>query len=471
MTRKKVFMLTFLVLYTLVISLTIFNSDGEKTLLFNFLLALPAIFVYMAVYVKMFSATFFFIVFYLMLFFVQPIYNLLIEYNYQQYAFDTIKTLTILAILGILLFCIGNCFFANKKITLNKVFLEQTVVKKVIILISFITLVSIFLCFFDAGTLNIINLGRADLKNSSSFIRLIATYGFYTTSIMFFLVFFTIKSRRIMNVLKWIFIFILLEALIFMLFRTRSLLVVHSAAVLVGYYYSGLYGYNKYKHRLSPKFITVLLATGVFLLAITSRFFRGFLQPGQSVNNFDFNLKAFLEASIESGDVGYSTRVLEVINYVPLYHDFLNGQSYYRLLFVFIPRSIWVDKPENTQQVVAKWLEPDIAGMSIPPGIIGDAYTNFGVLGIVILILFGASFALLDQKLSIKSFMLWAVSATWIFHLVRGGFTNPIMIFAMLFIVISFINYKFFNKTEMTFERKGNFKNVGWKKLRSSGLS
>src|SRR5699024_11030116 len=114
---------------------------------------------YMAVYVKMFSATFFFIVFYLMLFFVQPIYNLLIEYNYQQYAFDTIKTLTILAILGILLFCIGNCFFANKKITLNKVFLEQTVVKKVIILISFITLVSIFLCFFYAG-----KIGRASCR-------------------------------------------------------------------------------------------------------------------------------------------------------------------------------------------------------------------------------------------------------------------------------------------------------------------
>ncbi|WP_257348290.1 O-antigen polymerase [Pseudalkalibacillus decolorationis] len=448
MTKKKKFMLIFLVFYTMLISLIIVNSNDEKMLLSTYLIVLPAIIIYMAVYVKFFSATFFFLIFYLMLFFVQPIYNLLIEYHYYQYSAESIRTLTVLSVLGVLLFCIGNCIsVSNNKVKLEKVYIENNGIQKVTILIGFVTLISVLLCIIDAGTLNIMNLSRLELKNSGSPFRLVANYGFYTTSIMFFGVFFTVKARRWSNVVKWLCIFVLLEILIFMLFRTRSLLVVHSASVLVGYYYSGLYGYNKNKNHLSPKVITLVLGVGLFLAAIISRFFRGYLQPGQSVGNFNFNLKFFLESSINSGDIGYSTTVLKVINYVPSYHDFLYGQSYYRLLFTVIPRSLWEGKPKNTQQIVASWLEPEIRGMSIPPGIIGDAYINFGTFGISILILFGIFFAILDRKLSIKYFMVWAVSATWIFHLVRGGFTNPIIIFTMLFIVITFINYKFFNKT------------------------
>ncbi|MBA2175366.1 oligosaccharide repeat unit polymerase [Halobacillus locisalis] len=353
--------------------------------------------------------------------------------------------MTTLSVIGILYFCIGNCLLVGKKTKLDKMYIKKGAIKKATVLIGLVTLVSILFSFIDAGTLNIMSLSRMELKNAT-FFRLIATYGFYTTSIMYFLVFFTVKARRRTNVLKWLLIFIILETLIFMLFRTRSMLVVHSASVMIGYYYSGLYGYNKYNSRVSPKFITMAMGVGLFLVAITSRFLRGFLQPNQNITNFDFDLKAFLEASIQSGDIGYSTTVLDVINYVPATQDLLGGQSYYRLLFIAVPRSIWENKPLNTQQVVANWLAPEIPGMSIPPGIIGDAYINFGVSGILILLIIGVFFSSLDRKLSIKNFMVWAVSATWIFHLVRGGFTNPLIIFLMLFVVSTFINYRIFNK-------------------------
>lgn len=453
MTWKKIFMISFLSIYMVLILLFIINADDERSLLSTFIFTIPVVIIYMANYVKLFSTSFFFLLFYLMLFFIQPIYNLLVEYHYYHYSFETIQMMTVLAIVGILLYCIGNCLLAGKKPTLKKIFIEKKAIRQATILVALITFISIILCFIDVGTLNIVNLSRRQL-NESSILRLFATYGLYTTSIMFFLVFFTVKARRRSNVLKWILIFIFLEILIFMLFRTRSLLVVHSAAVLVGYYYSSLYGYNKFKSRLSPKLITFTLGIGVFLVAIVSRFFRGFLQPGQSVSNFDFDLKNFLELSIQSGDIGYTTKVLDVINYVPLHHDFLLGQSYYRILFIGIPRSIWPDKPPNTQQIVADWLEPGVPGMSVPPGIIGDAYINFGVFGVLLLFFFGMFFALLDKKLSVKNFMLWAVSATWIFHLVRGGFTNPLLIFVMLFTVLSIINYKIFNKNTVRLEHQ-----------------
>lgn len=447
MSTKKLLTLTFLSISTFIIILFVFNSIDEKQVLSSFLLILPVVLIYIRLYVKVFSASFFFLVFYLMLFFVQPIYNLTVDYQYTSYGFDLIRKMTVLSTVGILLFCIGNCLFMpNEKLKLEKVFLERSAIQKAITFIFLITSFSIILCFIDLGTLNILNVSRVDLKNSGSPFRLAATYGLYTTSIMYFLVFFTSKARKKSNVILWILIFVLLETLIFLLFRTRSLLVVHSAAMLVGYYYSGLYGYNKYHKGLSAKLITVVLSFIVFIVAISSRFFRGYLQPGQSVDNFDFDLKGFLELSIQSGDIGYSTTVMNVINYVSQHDVFLNGQSYYRILYTIIPRFVWSDKPENTQRIVASWLEPGLQDQTIPPGIIGDAYLNFGMMGILILMIYGMFFALLDKKLSVKNFIMWAFSATWIFHLVRGGFTNPILIFITLYAVLTFINVRYFHK-------------------------
>ena len=447
MSMKKLLTFTFLSVSTFIIIFFIFNSKDEKTLLSSFLLTLPIVLIYMKLYIKTFSASFFFIVFYIMLFFVQPIYNLTVEYHYSIYSFDLIRKMTILSVVGLLLFCIGNCLFMpNKKLELKQVFLGKKSIRKANIFIFMITLFSLLLCFIDLGTFNILNVSRIDLKNSGSAFRLIATFGFYTTSIMFFLVFFTSKARKKTNVIMWILIFIAFEILIFLLFRTRSLLVVHSAAVLVGFYYSGLYCYNKNKKGISAKLITVILSTFVFVVAISSRFFRGHLQPGQSIGNFDFDIKTFLEFSIQSGDIGYSTTVMNVINYVSQHDSFLHGQSYYRLLYTIIPRFIWSDKPENTQRIVAGWLEPGLKDQTIPPGIIGDAYINFGMMGILILVVFGMFFALLDKKLSAKSFIVWAFSATWIFHIVRGGFTNPILIFITLYAVLTFINMRYFHK-------------------------
>lgn len=444
MTRKRLFMLVFLMFYTAAISLFIVNIYDGKEILYSFLITLPVLIIYMISFVRMFSATFFFLAFYMMLFFVQPLYNLIVEYNYHGYGDDLIKTYALITILSILLFCITHALFSRKTETMGKIHLTKSSVKSVTFLLSFILIMSIALCFIDAGTFNILRMGRIDLKNTTSSLRLVATFGFYTTSILFFLIAFTLKARRRSNVFKWMLVFLMVEVIIFLLFRTRSLLVVHSSAVLVGYYYSNLYVFNKRKSKVSPKFITISLGVIVFISAITTRFFRGFLQPGQSVSNFDFDLKLFLEMSIQSGDIGYATRVFQVLGQVPQHHDFLLGQSYYRLLFTVIPRSIWSDKPRNTEQIVADWLEPSMQGMSIPPGIAGDAYINFGLYGVILFIFFGAFFAILDNRVNIRNFMIWGVSATWIFHLVRGGFTNPLIIFTVLFVVIYLINYKFF---------------------------
>lgn len=450
MARKRILMFSFLISYTLILMLILLNSNEEKIILSTFIYSLLAVIIYTIFFVRFFSTSFLFIVFYLMLFYIQPIYNLLGEYYYYEYNLETIRIMTLLVVIGLMLFCIGNCLLIEKSFRLQKkIHIDKLALNKAVKLIGTITIISIIFCFIDAGTLNIIDLGREQLKGTTGLLRNIATYGLYTTSIMFFLVFFTISNRSRSNVIKWIIIFILVSVVVFLLFRTRSLLVAHSISILVGYYYSDMYSVQvkNSKRQFSPRIISLIIGVVVFLLAIILRFFRGFLQPGQSVKNFDFDLSSFLETSIEGGDIGYATTILKVIGYVPEYHDFLGGQSYYRVLFTFIPRSIWSGKPENTQQIVGDWFRPDVPGYTLPPGVIGDAYINFGISGIIILVLFGLFCAVLDNKLSLKNFMLWAVSGSWVFHIVRGGFTTPLIIFAVLFIVVSFINKSYFFKS------------------------
>lgn len=452
MNYKKILYSSFLLVMSGLILIFIINSTNQQEVLRNLLFSLPLVLLYLFMFVRFLSSTFFFTVFYLMLFYVQPTVYYLTD-GYYIYELGNVKTLIILTVLGLHLFMVGSMFFTNKKpITLN-IQIQYWKIKKAVNLTFLIALISIVLLFIDAGTLNLLNMSRMDLKNSGSLIRLASTFGLYLTSVLFFLIFFTVKKRSKFNLFIWVLFVIFFEVLVFMFFRTRSLMVVHLSACLVGYYYSYAYYSDKYKAK-SKKGVTLLFGVLIICLAIVTRFFRGYLQPESNISNFEFNWKVFLEKSVESGDLGYSGTVLKVIHLVPNMYDYLSGQSYFRLFFIAIPRSIWSDKPKNTETLVGSWLHPGVEGMSVPPGIIGDLYINFGILGVVLMFGFGVFFSLLDRKLSAQNFILWSVSATWIFHLVRGGFTNPIVIFGVLYLFIYLINKRYLKEDSLQDEKQ-----------------
>ncbi|AZN38583.1 hypothetical protein EJC50_02005 [Paenibacillus albus] len=377
-----------------------------------------------------------------MLFYAQPIVYFITGEEYS-YDFSSIKTLVIITVLGIHFFILGNLVFNTKKLISINVEIPQRQINQAINFSILITLLCIMLLFVDAKTFNVLNLGRLDLKNAGSLLRITATFGLYLTSVLFFLVYFTAKKRSRFNIILWTIFVIVLEIIIFLFYRTRSLLVVHLASCLVGYYYSYAYFSSEIKIK-TKKGKALLFGVIIVCIAIFTRFFRGYLQPGSDISTFEINWKSFLQKSVEDGDLGYSSTVLKVINLVPNTYDYLNGQSYWKLLLTPIPRSIWSEKPLNTETIVGGWLFPEIRGMSVPPGIIGDLYLNFGVYGVLLMIVFGIGFSLLDRKVTFKGFLIWAVSSTWIFHLVRGGFTNPIMIFFIQYYFINFIIKRYF---------------------------
>jgi len=72
--------------------------------------------------------------------------------------------------------------------------------------------------------------------------------------------------------------------------------------------------------------------------------------------------------------------IAAILDGVPQVVPYLNGETYARIPFVFIPRFIYPDKPELILPI-NRWFFLE-AGGSSPTTLIGEAYLNFGWLGV-----------------------------------------------------------------------------------------
>ncbi len=83
--------------------------------------------------------------------------------------------------------------------------------------------------------------------------------------------------------------------------------------------------------------------------------------------------------------------LLFIIEHVPENHPYLLGQTYLTQLVNPIPRFLWSAKPLGFGVEYAAWHGYDAlaGGPNMSPGIIGEMYANFGIVGPVLCSLFG----------------------------------------------------------------------------------
>lgn len=112
--------------------------------------------------------------------------------------------------------------------------------------------------------------------------------------------------------------------------------------------------------------------------------------------------------TLKSIDTFYNTGY--TIETVPSRFKYIYGRSYVSLLFGFVPRAIWSEKPLSYSSDIAfrqrtnfpiesadDWLS--VNQYSLSPGFIGEAYANFGILGVILLsYLFGVFTKYFDSK-------------------------------------------------------------------------
>ena len=191
-------------------------------------------------------------------------------------------------------------------------------------------------------------------------------------------------------------------------------------------------------------FVSALTAS-VFIGGVSLRFLRGFISRPESVHLDAPTIQAWVRLTFEGGDLGYTPTMRAAYTVFPSSHTFLLGQSYYRVLLAPIPRFIFPTKPENTQRIFCRVVNPELAdvGGTIPPGIIGDLYINFGHLGLIGMFFYGMLLSR-GRFWCIRHWLFLGGTTTWLFHFVRGGFTNP-LITATVFLVLVWVYEKILN--------------------------
>lgn len=188
--------------------------------------------------------------------------------------------------------------------------------------------------------------------------------------------------------------------------------------------------------------VGMVLAMGAALVLRVGR--SGFGEGGAVQRVEEAGVEGVLERGLGNdwsgfGAIGYAPVVLRAMEYSDRYEMRLGGQSYYRVLFVPIPRFIWEDKPESTARVVASWMNATDV-QSYPPGAQGDAYINFGSSGVLVFVFLGVLAAAVDRWANVNVFIVIVNAAPMAFHLARGAFTNSLVAFTFMILVVAVLS-------------------------------
>ncbi|MCJ8146352.1 oligosaccharide repeat unit polymerase [Acinetobacter sp. A3.8] len=299
--------------------------------------------------------------------------------------------------------------------------------------------------FLTVGGFSAIKSTRVDLK----YVQGGKTYSLwmvYFFSSFFFLL--GIKLAKIKRNPLYIFILLLifcvLEFVYFIALRNRTMILMHLTALIIGVFVSKQIVFENTKKYLNEKIkkikilplvsvMSILAGLGIFI-----RFARGVYLEGDG--ELGISWKDMLITSVKSGDFGYANMVVNIIDHVYYTDLSLNGQSYYRLLLAFIPESIYDKKIPTTDSLIGQMLT-GLDVMTIPPGVFGDAYLNFGLLSFFVFIVYGLLLGAIDRSKNIlKAYIFFSLSFTLIYHFVRGSFVNVIISLIIIYLGVILAN-------------------------------
>jgi hypothetical protein len=146
--------------------------------------------------------------------------------------------------------------------------------------------------------------------------------------------------------------------------------------------YLGFRGEASARKRKFLRFSTIVAAIAVAVL-VSVGVWRQYSQVGAVL---DTSLEqAILNNTVGSGNFLPLERTALIIDQMPKRGDWLLGKSYFSVFFAPIPRSIWHEKPEIGLGLFIKreLYGRRTAANGYPPGLLGEAFINFGFPGLI----------------------------------------------------------------------------------------
>lgn len=392
-----------------------------------------------------------FLLSYLLLFYVSRIFDIYLGgiISSEKYYIDIYDRMNITCIH---LFNIFYLIFFKKNTDSYKIEVSFQRFKYTNIVFFLGCMFSAIFMFVSVGGFSAIGSSRVDLKYVNG-TKIIALWLSYFFAIHFFLITLYIKKNRY-NFLIWlVFIFyvVAIDFIYMIALRNRTMFLLHFLMIIFALVFSSkfyIYGKEK-KSDKNIKKIKIFKILSLFsilgMIAIYARFARGVYF--ETADKIEISMADMLMLSIQSGDIGYTTTVLDVLYYMDSNNILLNGQSYYRLLGVVIPDFIWINKPPTTDSLIGQALT-GLDVQTIPPGIFGDAFLNFRYWGVLVFIFYGILFSLIDSSKNYYfKICFFSLSFVMIFHFVRGSFVN--VIFSMILMILGIIFSKYLMKLKI----------------------
>jgi len=226
------------------------------------------------------------------------------------------------------------------------------------------------------------------------------------------------------------------------LMGSKSTLFVFALAMAIMYHYA-------YRRITVPK---ILVGSAFLLVSLTfyALYVREYLAVGEFVT-VDPQGALYDEASRAVGDeFGGNFIQLQVLTLlverVPGELPLQFGKTFLSLFAMPIPRIFWENKPITAPGTLTLAFWPDLwleQGTTIPPGLIGEVYMNFGVLGIFPCMFgFGRIFSWAQRRLregnsDARHWTLNALLSAMLLHYIRGEFVAPTVLLTMLGVPIA----------------------------------
>lgn len=135
-----------------------------------------------------------------------------------------------------------------------------------------------------------------------------------------------------------------------------------------------------YYKRLSLKWVGGLIAASVLIIVTL-----GALREQNQLGAVDENASA-ADRLFGSGNSIDFIRTSSIMDRVPETYPYMYGKSYVAVVLGYIPRSVWLDKPQVGLGGIVKediFHQPTRQG-GFPSGIIGEGWMNFGLFGMFI---------------------------------------------------------------------------------------
>ncbi|MEA9997369.1 O-antigen polymerase, partial [Pseudomonas sp. AA4] len=170
-------------------------------------------------------------------------------------------------------------------------------------------------------------------------------------------------------------------------------------------------------------------------LLATGRFF--------FINDEDGVFLSFLHflATQFTGNLMQLQTMTVLVDAMPEHLEWQNGTTLLMVVLILIPSSIFPDKPTTAAGVFtgAFWPEQWLStGTTLPPGIFGELYMNFGVLGVIsggvlLGIIWGRLYgAVVYAPRSDRAIGVYAIAIASMLHLFRGELASVILLIASI---------------------------------------